>query len=154
MGVLEDAVPGGNLTKPLLIALGALLVGRMLHGGGGGGQPQQQQQQQQANPQVQNTGTPSGSQPGGLGDLLEKLRNAGQGNTVDSWVGPGQNAPIQPGNLKNALGPQISDIARQAGVNEQDLLQQLSAVLPGIVDKLTPNGRVPTPQGLRSLFQQ
>ena len=29
MGLLDDAVPGGNISKPLLIALGVLLAGKM-----------------------------------------------------------------------------------------------------------------------------
>ncbi|RVB97466.1 hypothetical protein EN884_38175, partial [Mesorhizobium sp. M7A.F.Ca.AU.001.01.1.1] len=32
MGLFDNAVPGGNITKPLMIALGALLVGKMLSG--------------------------------------------------------------------------------------------------------------------------
>ena len=32
MGIFDNAVPGGNITKPLMIALGALLVGKMLSG--------------------------------------------------------------------------------------------------------------------------
>ena len=32
MGLFDDAVPGGNIGKPLMIALGALLVGKMLSG--------------------------------------------------------------------------------------------------------------------------
>jgi len=46
----------------------------------------------------------------------------------------------------------ISDLARQAGVSEQELLEQLSKVLPGVVDKLTPNGQVPDQQRVASLL--
>ena len=120
MGIFDDAVPGGSISKPIMVALGALLVGKLL---------------------------------GGLGGLLGKLTEAGQGDTVDSWVQPGQNKPIAPGSLNDALGSKtISDLARQAGISEQELLYQLSTVLPGVVDKLTPRGQLPTQEQIASLF--
>ena len=82
---------------------------------------------------------------GGLGDLLSKFQKAGHGQTVDSWIGTGPNQPIQPGQIGGALGQTtISDLARQAGISEQDLLNGLAQALPGVIDKLTPNGRLPT----------
>ena len=57
--------------------------------------------------------------------------------------------PIQPGQLGGALGQTtISELARQAGINEQDLLNGLAQALPGVIDKLTPQGRLPTPAEL------
>lgn len=131
-----------NLSKPLILGLGALLVGKMLSGGGGTAQP--------TAPQGTGAGaSPDGGLAGGLGGLLEKLQNAGHGNTVKSWVGPGQNQPIDPGQLRSALGQNtISNVAKQAGINEQELLSQLSQALPQFVDKLTPNGKVPSLQDI------
>jgi uncharacterized protein YidB (DUF937 family) len=145
MGIFDDAVPGGNISKPIMIALGALLVGKLLGGSGS----QSDAAAQQANPQAGNGGL-----FGGLGGLLGKLTEAGQGDVVDSWVQPGQNKPIAPGSLESALGSQtISDLARKAGINEQELLKQLSTVLPGVVDKLTPRGQVPSQDQITSLFR-
>ena len=80
-----------------------------------------------------------GGLAGGLGSLLERLRSAGQGDVANSWVNPGPNQPIQPGQLGSALGQTtVSELARQAGMSEQELLAQLSRVLPDVVDKLTP----------------
>ena len=138
MGFLDDAVPGGNIAKPVLVALGSLLVGKMLSGGFGGGAASAPPAAAPAQPQ-------SGGLMGGLGGLLDKLTNAGHGDTVNSWVGAGQNTPLQPNALGSALGSTtVSELARNAGMSEQDLLAQLSRILPGAVDKLTPNGRVPT----------
>jgi uncharacterized protein YidB (DUF937 family) len=144
MGLFDDAmkgaVPGGNITKPLIIAAGALILGRMLSGGAKAPAPDQATQPQ---PNTHD----EGGLLDGLGGLLGKLRDAGHGDTANSWVGTGQNTPIQPGHLGSALGQQtISDLARQSGMSENDLLAQLSQILPGLVDKLTPNGRLPTPQ--------
>jgi uncharacterized protein YidB (DUF937 family) len=143
MGLFDNAVPGGNIGKPLLIALGALLVGKMLSGGGDekAGQPPAPAPAGQA---PADASTADGGLLGGLGGLLDRLKNAGHGEAADSWVGAGQNKQIDAGALASALGPQvIREIAQRTGMDEQELLKQLSAALPGVVDKLTPNGQVP-----------
>ncbi|TPI50700.1 DUF937 domain-containing protein [Mesorhizobium sp. B3-1-7] len=147
MGLFDNAVPGGNITKPLMIALGALLVGKMLSG----------RSEEAATPQAPapagTDASADGGLLGGLGGLLDKLKNAGHGNVADSWVGTGQNQSINPGDLGSALGPAvIREIAQRTGMNEQELLQQLSTALPGIVDKLTPNGQVPQNHQVASAF--
>jgi uncharacterized protein YidB (DUF937 family) len=81
---------------------------------------------------------------GGLGDLMKQLQQGGQGDAANSWVGKGQNKPIAPGDLANALGAdQIDALASQAGMSRNDLLQGLSQYLPGVIDHLTPDGRLP-----------
>ena len=37
----------------------------------------------------------------------------------------------------------MEDLSQQTGLSHGDLLSQLSNILPGVVDKLTPNGRLP-----------
>jgi uncharacterized protein YidB (DUF937 family) len=62
-----------------------------------------------------------------------------------SWVGSGQNQPASPGQLGSALGSNIiKTLSQKSGLSEDELTKQLSQVLPGLVDKLTPNGRLPT----------
>ncbi|NGO55611.1 YidB family protein [Allomesorhizobium camelthorni] len=136
MGLFDDAVPGGKIGKPLMIALGALLVSKMLGG--------RREQSDPANPQTQTPGSEDGGLLGGLDGLLENLKTAGQGDKADSWVGTGENKPIQPNDLGKALGDQtVKELAAKAGVSEEELLKQLSTALPGVVDKLTPNGNLP-----------
>lgn len=91
---------------------------------------------------------------GGLGDLLEKLKNQGQGDAADSWVKPdAQNVPVNPGDLGKAIGGKmLSELSRRTGISEEQLLEQLSKVLPGVVDKLTPVGKVPTNDQVASQF--
>jgi uncharacterized protein YidB (DUF937 family) len=86
---------------------------------------------------------------GGLGDLLKQFQQNGQGDTASSWVGKGENKPIAPGDLANALGAnQIDSLASQSGLSRDELLSGLSQYLPGVVDHLTPDGRLPTEQEL------
>ncbi|MES0201213.1 YidB family protein [Mesorhizobium sp. M0011] len=154
MGLFDNAVPGGNITKPLMIALGALLVGKMLSGRSAE-EPEQSPAPAPTAPAPVPTETTSadGGLAGGLGGLLDKLRNAGHGNAADSWVGTGQNQPINANDLGTAIGPQIiREIAQRTGLDEQELLKQLSTALPGIVDRLTPNGQVPQQHQVATAF--
>jgi uncharacterized protein YidB (DUF937 family) len=86
---------------------------------------------------------------GGLGDLLKQFQQQGQGDTASSWVGKGENKPIAPGDLASALGAdQIDSLASQSGLSRDDLLSGLSRYLPGVIDHLTPEGRLPTEEEL------
>jgi uncharacterized protein YidB (DUF937 family) len=82
---------------------------------------------------------------GGLGDLLKQFQQSGHGDTANSWVSPGPNKQISPGDLASALGAdQISHLVSQSGLSRDDLLAGLSQQLPEVVNHLTPNGRLPT----------
>jgi uncharacterized protein YidB (DUF937 family) len=82
---------------------------------------------------------------GGLGDLLKQLQQNGHGETANSWVSPGPNKQIAPHDLASALGvDQINGLMSQTGLSREDLLSGLSQQLPGVIDHLTPDGRVPT----------
>ena len=139
MGLFDDAlkgaVPGGNVAAPLAIAAGALLLGKYLSSRSAAPGPAAQPA-----PAAQ-----GGGLFGGLNDLVQKFQNAGHGEMVNSWVGPGPNQPATPAQVGSALGQQtISDLARQAGVSEEELLAHLAQALPGLVNRLTPNGCLPT----------
>jgi uncharacterized protein YidB (DUF937 family) len=82
---------------------------------------------------------------GGLGDLLKQFQQNGQGDTANSWVSPGPNKSISPGDLGRALGAdQINTLAAQSGLSREELLAGLSQNLPDVIDHLTPDGRLPT----------
>jgi uncharacterized protein YidB (DUF937 family) len=81
---------------------------------------------------------------GGLSGLMEKFQQAGLGDVLASWVGTGANQPISGEQLSNVLGSDaLSGLAGKFGINPDDLAGQLSSVLPGLVDQLTPNGQAP-----------
>ena len=82
---------------------------------------------------------------GGLGDLLKQFQQSGHGDTANSWVSPGPNKQIAPGDLANALGAdQINGLMSQTGLSREDLLSGLSQQLPDVINHLTPDGRLPT----------
>jgi uncharacterized protein YidB (DUF937 family) len=140
MAGLEDMIrssaPGGNIGKPLMLALLALFAsGALFRGSGTTAETPKQPASDQG----------AGGLLGGLGGLLDKLQNGGLGNVANSWIGPSQNQPVSPGQLGSALGPDIIKVlAQRSGLSEEEITKQLSQTLPGVVDKLTPQGRLPT----------
>jgi uncharacterized protein YidB (DUF937 family) len=87
----------------------------------------------------------SDGQFGGLQGLMLKFQQGGLGDVVSSWVGKGENLPISAEQLSGVLGNDtLKGLASQLGLNADDLAGQLSSVLPGMVDKLTPDGQVPS----------
>jgi uncharacterized protein YidB (DUF937 family) len=151
MGTFDDAVknavPGGNLATPIAVAVGALILGKLFSGGsapspapapGRVAPPPAPAPSLPANP-------PAGSVLGGLSDLIGKLTAGGAAPQVNSWIGPGQNQPIQPGQLGGALGSNVlNELSQRTGMSQQELLNQLAATLPQLINHLTPNGRMPT----------
>ena len=84
MGFLDDAVgsavPQGNVSKPLMIALGALLASGVLFKNAGSG----------VQPSKPATSQPSGQGndlAGALGGLLNQFQQSGLGNVMKSWIG-------------------------------------------------------------------
>jgi uncharacterized protein YidB (DUF937 family) len=81
---------------------------------------------------------------GGLQNLISQFDAKGLGDIIGSWVGTGQNKSISPDQIQNVLGSDVlSGIASKLGLNANELSSQLSNLLPGVVDKLTPEGKVP-----------
>jgi len=85
---------------------------------------------------------------GGLGGLVEQFARHGMGDIAKSWVGTGQNLPISAEQLQSVLGSgQVAQLAESVGLSHSDTLQQLSSLLPQVVDHLTPNGQLPAGGG-------
>jgi uncharacterized protein YidB (DUF937 family) len=81
----------------------------------------------------------------GLGELVDRFKQSGYGDTADSWVGTGPNKSMTPAQLEQAIGPEVLDnLSKQTGLSKDDLLGRLSRSLPNTVDSYTPEGRLPT----------
>ena len=76
--------------------------------------------------------------------MLQSFQQGGHGDVINSWIGPGQNQPIAPDQLHQALGPDaVNTLSRLTGMPHNEFLSELSRLLPNVVDKLTPHGRMP-----------
>jgi uncharacterized protein YidB (DUF937 family) len=81
---------------------------------------------------------------GGLGELVERFKQSGQADTVDSWVSTGPNKQIAPSQVEHAIGPDVLEtLSKQTGLSREEILARLSRELPEAVDKYTPQGRLP-----------
>lgn len=86
---------------------------------------------------------------GGLKDLLDRFRQSGHEDKVQSWVSKDSNKPIAPQELEQTLGEErIQWLMEQTGLPREELLAGLSKELPDTVDKLTPDGHVPSEEEL------
>jgi uncharacterized protein YidB (DUF937 family) len=95
-------------------------------------------------------GLTGGALVGGLNDLLRTFRRNGPSSSVaDSWVSSGPNKPVSPEELERTLGAErIQWLMAQTGMSKDDLLAGLASSLPEAIDKLTPDGRIPTEEEL------
>jgi uncharacterized protein YidB (DUF937 family) len=85
------------------------------------------------------------AEEGGLDGLVAKLRDAGLGEQVDSWIGAGPNQPIDAQQLGAALGDdEVQRLSSGTGLDIMSLLPMLAAFLPQIIDMITPDGNVPS----------
>ncbi len=89
---------------------------------------------------------------GGLSGILGKLQQGGLGDAAASWVGTGANQPVSADALGGALGPDLMGmVAKQLGGSQQQAAGTMADLLPGLIDKLTPQGQVPADNGMGAL---
>jgi uncharacterized protein YidB (DUF937 family) len=87
---------------------------------------------------------------GGLGELVKKFQQTGQGQVAQSWIGPGSNRPVAPEDLEKAIGADTLDaLSQRTGIPRDRILAELKEHLPSTVDTLTPEGRIPSEQEAR-----
>ena len=159
MGIFDILAPGGQRRgpSPIMMALMGLLAYKALKGknqpgtapaGGGGG----------LGDLLSGGlggllgGGVGGALSGGLSDLLKQFQQNGQGDKADSWVSRGDNKPIEPTELEQALGEErIGWLMQQTGMSRDELLKGLSRELPQVVDRMTPEGQIPSPQEAEKL---
>lgn len=127
--------------------LGSVMGGQQQAGAAGGGGLGSLIGMVTSNPQLMQAVTGMLSNEGGhggLGGLMAKFQQAGLGDVVGSWVGSGQNQPVSGDQLTNVLGADtMAGLAEKLGMSQGDAAGQLSNILPGLIDKLTPNGAAP-----------
>lgn len=89
----------------------------------------------------------------GMQGLIERFHDSGMSHVLDSWISRGSNLPISPEDLQRVLGSEaVEGIAQQLGLSNSVTADSLSQMLPYVVDKLTPHGRLPA-DGLGDMGQ-
>lgn len=80
---------------------------------------------------------------GGLQSLVNSFMGSGLEDVIKSWVGTGGNKSITADQLKSALGSEkLEELASRAGIPADQASKVLKDILPDIIDRLTPNGKV------------
>jgi uncharacterized protein YidB (DUF937 family) len=133
MGFLDDVVKAG--------------AGKLLGGSGQGGLMEQV------------LGLINNSETGGLAGLVETFKSKGLGDVMSSWIGTGENQPVSGEAIANTIGSdKIQEIAGKLGISGSEASAGLAALLPQVIDKLTPEGKLPEggvlEQGLNILKQK
>lgn len=85
---------------------------------------------------------------GGLQAALDQLKNNGLSSQVQGWVDPNQaNPAVSPQNIQNLFDDQdVAQIAAQTQAPKQEIYGAIAAVLPQVIDSLTPQGSSTNPQ--------
>ena len=83
-------------------------------------------------------------QHGGIGGLAQQFHDKGLGGLISAWISTGPNPPISPDQLTQVLGSgKVGQLAQKLGVDPQTAASTIAAVLPTLIDKLTPDGHIP-----------
>lgn len=128
---------GGGLANIAMAVISMLMSQRGSGGSGGSG----------------GLGGALGSGTGGLGGLLEQLQKGGLGSQTRSWVEAGENESVSATQVREALGDDaVNEVATRAGVSREEAADGLAGLLPQLVDRLTPEGRVPDNDQLKGML--
>jgi uncharacterized protein YidB (DUF937 family) len=83
---------------------------------------------------------------GNLEGLVKQLSSGGLDQHVQSWLGKGDNMPVNSDQLRGAIGDQhVQNMGQQAGVPAERILQILAQFLPAAIDQASPNGKIQDP---------
>lgn len=92
---------------------------------------------------------------GGLSKIMGGLKANGLSAQADSWVGTGANQPVSGRDVEQAVGQeQIQQVAKQLGVSESQAAEAVAKALPEVVDKVSPEGKLPPEQDLDAAFDK
>ena len=94
-------------------------------------------------------------QSGGLRGMVDSFKGQGMEDIINSWIGTGKNQPISPSELLKALGnDRLRGFSEKAGLSQEEVSGGLASLLPEIIDKLTPQGRIPDNRLLEEELQE
>jgi uncharacterized protein YidB (DUF937 family) len=77
-----------------------------------------------------------------LDTVVNTIKEKGMEDSVESWIGTGDNKAISANQLNDALGSDLmSTLSEKTGIPEKELGGMLSTLLPVVVNQLTPKGK-------------
>lgn len=89
-------------------------------------------------------GKAGGTDRSGVHQLVDTMHEKGMGDVAGSWVGTGANQPITAAQVEELLTPeQLAQLAAQSGLPADQVSQGVAAILPDVINTLTPDGTVP-----------
>ena len=81
---------------------------------------------------------------GGIGAVLDRVRQQGYGKQAASWVSTGPNDAIDPQAIGDVVGTdELSRLAEELHVPQQEVADGFAEILPEMVNQLTPDGQLP-----------
>jgi uncharacterized protein YidB (DUF937 family) len=87
--------------------------------------------------------------------MLQKLRESGLEEQVSSWIAKGQNMPVVGAQIKKALGNEkVAEIASKLGLTTEQAADDLAQSVPEVVDEVTPDGELPTPEQVEERLER
>ena len=79
-----------------------------------------------------------------LPDVVRQFEEKGMREQVDSWVRTGPNKPVDRRQIEDVFGQrELESLARNRGVDRDQLAEVLAKYIPRIIDELTPQGQMP-----------
>ena len=82
---------------------------------------------------------------GGISGLVSAFQKNGLGEVVASWISNNTNLPISAAQIQSVLGQgPLQDLAAKTGLSTNEVAANLSEHLPGLVDQLTPESKLPS----------
>ncbi|MFF0485545.1 YidB family protein [Streptomyces sp. NPDC004779] len=99
-------------------------------------------------------GAAGGAGQNPLGGLLDMLTRSGLADQAQSWIGTGENKPVDGSQIAQALPDEtLQKVAQEAGVTPQQAADEIAQSLPQAVDKLTPGGSLPQGGSLEDIIR-
>jgi uncharacterized protein YidB (DUF937 family) len=85
-----------------------------------------------------------GSKAESLVNLAKAFHQGGLGAAVNSWISTGENHNLSSDQVIQALGrDRVAEVAAKFGMTPEEASGRLAQVLPVVVDRLTPAGKLP-----------
>lgn len=87
----------------------------------------------------------------GLSELVNRFKESGRAEPAETWVSKQPNMPLDVTGLESAIGREtLDELSQKTGLSRNELLLRLTAALPEVVDRFTPDGRLPNEAEARS----